>query len=155
MRSAMRGSLLGSTTPSVPEELRRTSNILTHPVFHEHRSETDMLRYLRRLSLEPLRFILTVATVVKTLDESFYRDLPGTLLEGIGRLLAADVKIYVAPMSYEAFCAALEDLPGAVEHWHQGRGPVTLDTLAPSPPTSFLLDYLHGSGRLAALAPPS
>jgi len=32
------------------EPLARTSVILTHPVFHEHRSETAMLRYLRRLS---------------------------------------------------------------------------------------------------------
>ncbi|MBX6357553.1 MAG: aminomethyl-transferring glycine dehydrogenase, partial [Micromonosporaceae bacterium] len=30
--------------------LRRTSTYLTHPVFHRHRSETAMLRYLRRLS---------------------------------------------------------------------------------------------------------
>ena len=29
--------------------LSRTSQFLTHPVFHEHRSETAMLRYLRRL----------------------------------------------------------------------------------------------------------
>jgi hypothetical protein len=98
-----------------------------------------------------LRFILTVATVVKTLDESFYRDLPGNLLEGIGRLLSANVKAYVAPMSYEAFRSALEDRPGAAEHWHQGRGLVTLETLTPAPPTVFLLDYLRGSGRLVAL----
>ena len=36
--------------PSWPEHLVRTSGYLTHPVFHEHRSETQMLRYLRRLS---------------------------------------------------------------------------------------------------------
>ena len=29
---------------------RRTSDFLTHPVFHDHRSETAMLRYLRRLA---------------------------------------------------------------------------------------------------------
>ena len=29
--------------------LRRTSPYLTHPVFHRHRSETEMLRYLRKL----------------------------------------------------------------------------------------------------------
>ena len=29
---------------------RRTSGFLTHPVFHQHRSETEMLRYLRRLA---------------------------------------------------------------------------------------------------------
>src|SRR5690606_16400188 len=30
--------------------LRRTSSYLTHPVFHAHRSETAMLRYIRSLS---------------------------------------------------------------------------------------------------------
>ena len=34
----------------LPASLRRTSDYLTHPVFSEHRSETSMLRYLRRLA---------------------------------------------------------------------------------------------------------
>ncbi|HWS62795.1 MAG TPA: aminomethyl-transferring glycine dehydrogenase [Steroidobacteraceae bacterium] len=33
----------------VPTALRRTSAFLTHPVFHRYRSETEMLRYIRRL----------------------------------------------------------------------------------------------------------
>lgn len=35
---------------SLPADLLRTDEILTHPVFHEHHSETQMLRYLRKLS---------------------------------------------------------------------------------------------------------
>ncbi len=35
---------------ALPDGLLRTSDYLTHPVFHRHRSETAMLRYLRRLS---------------------------------------------------------------------------------------------------------
>ncbi len=35
---------------ALPADLRRTDAYLTHPVFHLHRSETAMLRYLRRLS---------------------------------------------------------------------------------------------------------
>jgi glycine dehydrogenase len=34
----------------LPDALRRRSRFLCHPVFHRHRSETEMLRYLRRLS---------------------------------------------------------------------------------------------------------
>ena len=42
---------LADGAPDVlPGSLRRTSAYLTHPVFREHRSETAMLRYLRRLS---------------------------------------------------------------------------------------------------------
>ena len=33
----------------LPVALRRTSPYLTHPVFHRYRSETEMLRYLRKL----------------------------------------------------------------------------------------------------------
>ena len=36
--------------PGLPEGLRRESAFLTHPVFHAYRSETAMLRYLRRLA---------------------------------------------------------------------------------------------------------
>jgi glycine dehydrogenase len=42
---------LDAATPdALPEPLRRRSEFLTHPVFHQHRSETAMLRYLRRLA---------------------------------------------------------------------------------------------------------
>ncbi|MCC2675548.1 MAG: gcvP, partial [Ramlibacter sp.] len=34
----------------IPQELRRTSDFLTHPVFNTHHSETGMLRYIRSLS---------------------------------------------------------------------------------------------------------
>ena len=34
----------------LPPELHRTSEFLTHPVFNAHRSETSMMRYLKRLA---------------------------------------------------------------------------------------------------------
>ena len=39
-----------ATPDSIPPGLARTSAFLTHPVFSAHRSETAMLRYLRRLA---------------------------------------------------------------------------------------------------------
>jgi glycine dehydrogenase len=35
---------------ALPAELKRSSAFLTHPVFHAHRSETELLRYMRKLS---------------------------------------------------------------------------------------------------------
>ena len=40
----------GGIAPLFPAALARTSAFLTHPVFNTHHSETEMLRYIRRLS---------------------------------------------------------------------------------------------------------
>jgi glycine dehydrogenase len=44
------GDDLGRADSVIPASLARTSDFLSHPVFNTHRSETSMLRYLRRLS---------------------------------------------------------------------------------------------------------
>ncbi len=47
-------ALDAETADAIPDELRRTTPFLTHPVFHQHHSETAMLRYLRRLADDDL-----------------------------------------------------------------------------------------------------
>ncbi len=44
----------GDATPDWPEPLVRTSTYLSHPVFHRHRSETQMMRYLKQLERRDL-----------------------------------------------------------------------------------------------------
>jgi glycine dehydrogenase len=39
-----------NASDALPAEIRRTGAFLTHPVFHAHRSETELLRYMRKLS---------------------------------------------------------------------------------------------------------
>ena len=41
--------LSGAAADDFPTSLRRTSAFMTHPVFNTHRSETEMMRYLRSL----------------------------------------------------------------------------------------------------------
>jgi glycine dehydrogenase len=46
--------LLAETPGAWPAHLRRTSDYLTHPVFNSHRTETEMLRYIRKLESRDL-----------------------------------------------------------------------------------------------------
>ena len=43
------GSLQASGDDGIPPALRRTTTFMTHPVFNAHRSETEMMRCIRRL----------------------------------------------------------------------------------------------------------
>jgi len=55
---------LEDLTPSdehgIPEQFRRESSYLTHPVFHRYRSETEMLRYLKQLEDRDLSLTSTM-----------------------------------------------------------------------------------------------
>jgi hypothetical protein len=114
--------------------------------------ETYLLsRYLRRYTTEPVRFLFGVSTAAKTMHETFYQDLPGTLLEGLGRLFATNVKLYVAPMPREAFYAAVGGLIGDLEVRDSGQGSVTLSDLTPPLPGRHIYEYLRDSGRILAL----
>jgi hypothetical protein len=114
--------------------------------------ETYLLsRYLSRYSTEPVRFVMSIAAAAKVLHEAFYHDLPGTLLEGLGRLLATNVKLYVAPMPRIAFEAALRDMSATVAIKPSGKSVIGLDDLAPAAPACHLVEYLRATGRIVAL----
>jgi glycine dehydrogenase len=42
------------TEPAIPSDFQRTTEYLTHPVFHRCHSETEMLRYIKRLESKDL-----------------------------------------------------------------------------------------------------
>ncbi len=42
--------LAAHSTDALPISIRRKSDFLTHPIFHRYRSETELLRYMRRLA---------------------------------------------------------------------------------------------------------
>jgi glycine dehydrogenase len=47
--AAQRSRSLADAPTTIPDALARTSPFLLHPVFHRYRSETELLRYIRRL----------------------------------------------------------------------------------------------------------
>jgi glycine dehydrogenase len=52
--SASATSLAATTERAIPKWVERTSAYLTHPVFNQHHSETEMLRYIKRLEARDL-----------------------------------------------------------------------------------------------------
>jgi hypothetical protein len=137
-----------------PAEMFRLIRELTPscPAIVSNFPETYLLsRYLRRYSTEPLRFVMSIAAAAKIMHERFYQDLPGTLLEGLGKLLATNVRLYVAPMSRESFLGALREESGNVAIRETARDLVGLDDLIPQAPARHLFEYLRASGRIMAL----
>jgi glycine dehydrogenase len=49
-KAAKRAGELTGNAIEIPAELRRDSTFLSHPVFQQYRSETELLRYMRRLA---------------------------------------------------------------------------------------------------------
>jgi hypothetical protein len=76
--------------------------------------------------------VMGVPSLLTLFDEATHADLPGGILEGFGRLLKNDLKLYVYPM--------LRD--GEV---------VTVDTVRVGEDLQPLYDYLHRRGSFVAL----
>jgi glycine dehydrogenase len=49
--------LVHNLPESIPPALRRTDRILTHPVFNRYHTETEMMRYLKRLENRDLSLV--------------------------------------------------------------------------------------------------
>jgi glycine dehydrogenase len=72
---------------AIPDGLRRTSGYLDHPVFHMHRSETEMLRYMRGLEAKDLS--LTAAMIPLgscTMKLNATAEMMPVSFEGFGQL---------------------------------------------------------------------
>ncbi|HMA47432.1 MAG TPA: aminomethyl-transferring glycine dehydrogenase, partial [Frankiaceae bacterium] len=98
-----------ATPDALPVALRRTSGYLAHPVFSEHRSETSMLRYLRRLADCDLALDRTMIPL-----GSCTMKLNGTTeMEPITWPQFADLHPFAPPEQAEGYRALVGDL----ERW--------------------------------------
>ncbi len=118
-----------------------------------------LTQYFRRYTQAPIGVVLGIDTLLGVLDEKYYDNLPGGILESIGRLFRQDVRLYVYPMHRAALAAYGATLPAAAA----GRDIVTAAEL-PLPSHlrhlyAHLLENRHVVGVTdydpAALAVPS
>jgi hypothetical protein len=54
-------------------------------------------QYLRNYTREPIGMVVGIPTLRQILDEKYYEDLPGGLLEGLARLFSGPVKLLAYP----------------------------------------------------------
>ena len=105
-----------------------------------------LVEYFRRFTAEPLRLVLGVSALAQLMQREFYQVLPGNLLEGLGKLLAANVKIYAYPMPADAYESALAASPHGPIRCEPSSGVVTAECLRPGEPLIHLYRYLLEAG---------
>jgi glycine dehydrogenase len=151
----------------LPAGLRRTSPYLTHPVFHEHRSETAMLRYLRRLadfdvaldrSMIPLgscTMKLNAAAEMEAISWPEFANLhpfaPPEQALGYAELIG-DLESWLAEITgYDAVslqpnAGSQGELAGllAIRHYHHGRGDTGRDVC-------LIPESAHGTNAASAV----
>jgi hypothetical protein len=148
-----------------PEELKARLQALLpqgYPVLVSRLRESFQLtHYLRRMSHEALRFVAGASSVVELLDDKHYGHLPGGLLEGVGKLLADNVRVYVHPMEVEAFRKHLLSFGFDLATLSfPGGGAVTANNLMLHGPLGYLYGHLLARGWIQpipaapASAPP-
>jgi hypothetical protein len=116
------------------------------------RESFQLTHYLRRMSREALRFVAGPSSLVELLDEAHYRDLPGGLLEGVGRLLADNVRVYVHPMEVEAFRNHLTSYGVDLSNISfPGGGAVTAENMRLHGPIGHLYGHLLARGWIAPI----
>ncbi len=145
-----------SPAPRYPRQLARSSAYLTHPVFNSHGSETEMLRYLRRLADKDIaldRAMIPLGSCTMKLNATaemlpitwpefaaIHPFAPAEQTRGYARL-AADLEQWLAAATgYDA--VSLQPNAGsqgeyagllAIRAWHASRGEAQRDVcLIPS-----------------------
>src|SRR5213079_1541796 len=110
---------------------------------------------LRRYSRAPIRLVGGVTLLARTLQAQFYGALPGSLLEGLGKLFATNVTFYVYPMPRAAIISAIGAAAAdKVQIPDSTKTLISSDDLVIAPPMNHLYRYLREAGRIIPIGPP-
>jgi glycine dehydrogenase len=138
-------SLAASTNPEIPKALQRTSAYLEHPVFNRHRSETEMMRYIKSLESRDLSLTgsmiplgsctmkLNAAAEMIPITEPEWAGIhpfaPGDQTSGYGEMIGQLEKFLLtitgfAGVSLQPNSGAQGELAGllVIQKYHESRG---------------------------------
>lgn len=132
--------------PELSDLLRRVEQLNCSGagvLLFRHRELYRMTEFVDRYTNAPLRFVMGLSVLVKVLNDQ-YKSLPGSALEGLGKLYARNVRTYIYPTP---LCVLQKEVPnpGAdSSHWQDmnSNDLITADELQPPYPLSHLYQYL-------------
>jgi hypothetical protein len=110
-------------------------------IFHD-RELYKMGAFVNRFTKAPVHFAVELSTLVRALQDN-YKDLDGSLLEGLARLFHENVRLSVFPTP----AAAMKDRLAASDwKWTEANGVIGAADVEPAEPLNHLYRYLVGSG---------
>jgi hypothetical protein len=101
----------------------------------------EMSSVLNRYTKLRIHFAIGLSVLIRVMEDR-YKNLPGSLLEGIARLFAQNVRLVVHPMRADEMkqWAASIGLTGWT--WEETNGLIYADHLHPEKPLDYLYQYL-------------
>jgi hypothetical protein len=106
-----------------------------------------MSAFANRYTKSRIHFALGLSVLVGVLMDR-YEDLPGTLLEGLGRLFTQNVRLSVYPMPAHEVERRVQAAGLVGWRWKETDGIVSAENLHPAAPLDSLYHYLLRSGLI-------
>lgn len=113
-----------------------------------------MTSFVNRYTQAPVRFAVGFPALIHVFTGA-HGHLEGRLLEGLSRLFAQNVRVYVSPMEVSVLEELLNSGSAANWQWEATDGWISVDQLHPSPPLGHLYAYLIASKFIVPLQPTS
>ncbi len=85
--------------------------------------------YFRRYTPMPIGIVLGINTLTQILDETYYENLEGGILEAFGRLFKENVKLYIYPMNASGYNAYQNRMDSATLEQVMDDNPLGKDVL--------------------------
>lgn len=114
-----------------------------HVLISNYSEHYRLTAYIRRYTHEMLGMVMGINTLLQIFDEKFYKDLSGGIMEALGQLFSDSVRLYIYPMTRDAYLRYVETLFLGLADVQIGELPalVTAEEVRVMPGVKYL--YMH------------
>lgn len=111
-----------------------------------------MSTFVNRFTKSRIHFAVGLSILVRAMQDT-YKELEGSLLEGIARLFRLNVRLSVFPMTEVDLIKWLESVSVTGWEWQASEGLVLAKKLHPAEPLDYLYKYLIASQFILPMPP--